>query len=114
MTDRELLELAAKAAGRKYNVSRDSPSGWFLATACEAPDGSIVESDIWRPLKDDGDALRLVMTLDMSVNCNRDELTVIVQTWRPRLFKKVSNNVKDADVRRCIVEVAAQIWKAMP
>lgn len=49
MTDRELLELAAKAAGIKHNPS--------LSAACRG------ERIWWNPLADDGDALRLAVKL---------------------------------------------------
>lgn len=53
MTDRELLEAAAKAAG--YIVARwsDDDAGILLAG----------HQDPWNPLQDDGDALRLAATL---------------------------------------------------
>jgi len=44
MTDRELLELAAKAAGRG--------SKWWMESVWNGPDKE------WNPLTDDGDALR--------------------------------------------------------
>ena len=54
MTDRELLELAAKAAG--YQLG---PSGQY-----------IVEDGIatgWNPLEDDGDALRLALDIGIAI-----------------------------------------------
>ena len=74
-------------------------------------DGAILRR--WEPLADDGDAFRIVMALDMTVNCNRDGLTVIVQTWRPKLHKAVRSNHNDADVRSAIVEVAAMVGAAL-
>ena len=56
MTDLELLEMAAKAAGVKY-----------IATA---EDGARLLADMtrWNPLTDDGDALRLMVKLNIHVN----------------------------------------------
>jgi hypothetical protein len=62
MTDKELLELAAKAAGYKV---------WIRCN------GKVLHSDIWKnsniewtpwnPLTDDGDALRLAVKLGLDV-----------------------------------------------
>ena len=54
MTDRELLEAAAKAAGISYQITND---GRFSLPV--RSDGSIY----WNPLTDDGDALRLAVKL---------------------------------------------------
>ena len=54
-TDRELLEMAAKAAG----VELVTPT--------------MIGHDLWNPLDDDGDALRLAHALGMQLNldeCN--------------------------------------------
>ena len=48
MTDRELLELAAKAAGYTNEVIQ-----------------TVLESGHWNPLTDDGDALRLAVKLGL-------------------------------------------------
>jgi hypothetical protein len=67
MTDRELLKLAAKAAG--IHIGPDSPwSGYsdrdgFYTTNM---DGSAVTWR-WNPIADDGDALRLAVKLRMNV-----------------------------------------------
>lgn len=56
MSDRELLELAARAAGI---------NGIYIETAC-GPCLSIVDAcGAWRPLTDDGDALRLAVKLNL-------------------------------------------------
>lgn len=53
MTDRKLLELAAKAAGIVI--------GWDAAGAYQVLPG-VSGSDVrWNPLRDDGDALRLAV-----------------------------------------------------
>ena len=54
MNDRELLELAAKAAGIEVE--------WSDITGCFWSDG-----DSWVPLTDDGDALRLAVKLGLCV-----------------------------------------------
>ncbi len=57
MTDRELLEAAAKAAGLTYGVIHDEPrirvdAGWTP----------------WNPLTDDGDRYRLARTIGLRVD----------------------------------------------
>ena len=57
MDDRELLELAARAAG--YDVARHSDDGAsLLLFGVQEP---------WNPLTDDGDALRLAVKLEIHV-----------------------------------------------
>lgn len=56
-TDRELLELAAKAAGIK--IVSHTTYGPFV--------GGVHDGEIWNPLTDDGDALRLAVKLQITV-----------------------------------------------
>jgi hypothetical protein len=59
MTDRELLKLAAQAAGHKLYPEWDcAPNGIFLR---QGVDGDL--QYVWDPLSDDGDALRLAVKL---------------------------------------------------
>ncbi|MDX3985937.1 MAG: hypothetical protein QHC88_11860 [Achromobacter sp.] len=62
MTDRELLELAAKAAGLEYHWVK--VDGGSLMQASEP--GSRSEES-WNPLTDDGDALRLAVSLGIDM-----------------------------------------------
>ena len=55
--DRELLELAAKAAGLEFDLLDGKPIR-------REPDGQPV---YWNPLTDDGDALRLAVALGIAV-----------------------------------------------
>ncbi len=56
MSDRELLEAAARAAGITDVWWDDAGYGW--------PDPSLH----WNPLTDDGDALRLAVKLNLTIN----------------------------------------------
>lgn len=64
MTDRELLEAAAKAAG----IAKPTGQGGYVSE-----DGAFVfyldcegkTARVWNPLTDDGDALRLAVKLDL-------------------------------------------------
>ena len=58
MADKELLELAAKAAGLKEY-------GFMGGSFVHVEDNTFVE---WNPLTDDGDKYRLIKKLEISVN----------------------------------------------
>jgi hypothetical protein len=58
-TDRELLELAAKAAGLTLADEVDSYLPGSRALWIVGPGG---RDAVWQPLGDDGDALRLALT----------------------------------------------------
>lgn len=65
MTDRELLEMAAKAAGLKIHARRQAERDAIL---CGDTGLWIVNGDsCWNPLEDDGDALRLVVDLRLAL-----------------------------------------------
>ena len=63
MTDRELLELAAKAAGIKAYAMPGAMSCLWL-------ESSMVNTmpTAWRPLTNDGDALRLAMKMGIQIH----------------------------------------------
>jgi hypothetical protein len=64
MTDRELLEQAAKAAGAE-RLKGTYENGWWL------------DDGWWNPLTDDGDALRLAVKLRMDMTDLMDMLRLI-------------------------------------
>ena len=73
MTDRELLELAAKAAGIAVIRSRlDDPlvRDMLVANGHRNPHH---ETGPWNPLTDDGDALRLAVKLELEMYFGDDE-----------------------------------------
>ena len=108
-TDKELLELAAKAAGinvvgdiEKYLVFPERRAGGFIIeTATGGHTG-------WNPLTDDGDALRLAVMLEMSIVFGADYV-VVGDVQMPTV-----NNSNDpyAATRRAIVRAAAEIGKS--
>ena len=62
MEDRELLELAAKAAGLHVDVRSTIPGWlWVRESKTHGP------YRLWNPLTDDGDALRLAVRLSIEV-----------------------------------------------
>lgn len=64
MTDRELLERAAKAADIRYDKSLYSQFGLWLIFSDEP--GPTAKRH-WNPLRDDGDALRLAAKLKLNI-----------------------------------------------
>lgn len=112
-TDRELLELAAKAAGIRARWLRYGPEG-------EEREGMFdVDAGVdWTPLEDDGDALRLAIKLLLEVNATiPDKPTVSVYgNNRGRMVVAHEQRLPDiyAATRRAIVRAAAEIGKTMP
>lgn len=111
MTDRELLELAAKAFGFGEDTG-------FIWTKSEWPRNCGIEgalwdctghgstANLWNPLNDDGDALRLAVKLGLYVFIDNDKVSVDAPTIT------VAERFKDcpyAATRRAIVRAAAAI-----
>lgn len=107
MTDRELLELAAKAAG-EITPSWYGNANYF--------DGVLKR---WNPLTDDGDALRLAVKLNlwfrpMSFLCPDAHVVDVHIGGDGKLATERANGDSYAATRRAIVRAAAEIGKAMP
>ena len=103
-SDRELLELAAKAAG----IKRLKASGPFM----DMKNNVMAE---WNPLTDDGDALRLAVTLNISPVYFSDVVFAGVGANAvPSAEAVIVDGDKAAATRRAIVRAAAAIGKAMP
>jgi hypothetical protein len=92
MIDRELLELAAKAAGIEV---------WFDDNGTPWVDG---DKRVWNPLTDDGDALRLAVQIN-----TLDLLSVLDNYGDADLY----NKDPQAATRRAIVRAAAEIGRSM-
>lgn len=113
MTDRELLELAAKAAG--YAVSFDSVN----SIAGRWKPSAKVDRIFWNPLSNDGDALRLAVMLGLDVGhgVNPAGYNVIMVSHAEKFvgwFEEPHDTDPCAATRRCICRAAAEIGKAMP
>ena len=109
MEDRELLELAAMADGRKWlHYAKGSGKG-----LCCRDDsyGGLIEY-YWNPLEDDGDALRLAVKLMTSIDFAKWSHTVFYDTGK---FCQEEWKDKDqyAATRRAIVRAAAEIGKSL-
>lgn len=109
MTDRELLELAAKAAG--LHVRFYDGDCLRVADKCNGFAGK------WNPLTDDGDALRLAVKLGMTIG-PADEVSGTVFAGVSKSTPGYADEVFGGDpytaTRRAIVCAAVEIGKAMP
>lgn len=115
MTDRELLELAAKAAGIE-GVYKEMRLVHGDVSGISAPTHSL-----WNPLTDDGDALRLAVKLEIDIAL-REKLTLAsYRTNSSEWVSFVEDHVEDVFARKCpyaatrraIVRAAAEIGKGM-
>ncbi len=106
MTDRELLELAAKAAGIQFSE--------LGGGARYAPQPGIMQPYVpWNPLAEDGDALRLVVKCNLHVCVGYGSVSACLQD--DGSFHRIEE-IKDdpyAATRRAIVRTAAEIGKGM-
>lgn len=104
MSDRELLELAAKAAGISYSKYR--PDGWLDTR------GLWVDGRRWSPLEDDGDRYRLARKLkgNLYFSGRRGVFEIPSDSDEPPIVEKF----KLGDPREeayAIVRAAAEIWR---
>lgn len=120
MNDRELLELAAKAAGYKkyysHYLGRDSFVTYEEAYYSDVKECQVVGEKTmnWNPLKDDADALRLAVRLEIEIrgfngkaHAGKQGGFWCSEGWFP-------DQDPYAATRRAIVRAAAEIGKAMP
>ena len=115
MSDRKLLELAAKAAGINANyIDVDTSNGRVF--------GFVQSVGIWNPLTDDGDALRLAVKLaqmkgGVALMLNsRFNSTGFAQCYTNENVVSPTEYMKDdpyAATRRAIVRAAAEIGNGM-
>ena len=116
MTDRELLELAAKAAG--LNVKAQSVNADDRWLGFIVGEKHTKERKFWNPLIDDGDALRLAVKLRMDLLFD-DKTIEVNATYHPNdetIFPWAWESIEPdvyAATRRAIVRAAAAIGKTM-
>ena len=102
MTDKELIELAAKAAGLHVKVSSNSGMGLKVHGNC----------NWWNPLTDDGDALRLAVKLELEVSLG--QFGTIIYPRHGKVEEIGEDGCDEmALCRRAITRAAAQIGKEM-
>ena len=104
MTDRELIEAAAKASS--FDITWIEVDEWFWVLT---DDG---DSHPWNPLTDDGDALRLAVKLGMSVCPGPDTVQVAKlnsRGWLVAAYERIDVPDPYAATRRAIVRAAAAL-----
>ena len=106
MTDRELLELAAKAAGLTFNgvTVLQNPSEMYVLTR---------ERGRWNPLTDDGDAQCLAVKLRMTVRVEDYGTAARIGDDGARWWGCEAHlyGGTEAATRRAIVRAAAEMGK---
>jgi hypothetical protein len=102
VNDRELLELAAKAAGIEYSywsetglVRLDEKGDW--QPGCQ-----------WNPLNDDGDAFRLALKLRIQIEYV-DEIDSVMCSLPGSMGATSVAAIGDVELRYAIVQAAAQL-----
>ena len=99
MTDKKLLELAAKGAGIELSYGKVPYTSF---------DGLAKGWKDWNPLSDDGDALRLAVKLGIEITlADTDYVGANDQ------FEYCKNEDHYAAIRRAIVRAAAKIGRTM-
>lgn len=113
MTDRELLELAAKAAG--LEIAKPSPAEEAALYRGSRNFLKLADGGWFAPLFDDGDALRLAVKLELSIIPDRTSKSMKVFSGTAPIWAEESRKENAfAATRRAIVRAAAEIGKAMP
>ena len=108
MTDRDLLELAAKAAGIEGRyASLDEFPDWM--TVHDGEGVYYTSSQAWNPLTDDGDALRLAVKFLFEIDMGRGCIAIRHSTGIKVL--EAFNHDPHAATRRAIVRAAAEIGR---
>ena len=115
MTDRELIEKAARAAGKTLGSFADGGEADRYGE-CAAWDGL----DWWNPLADDGDALRLAVKLRLDISIFHDGSVCVSATTDEDPFGVELADEMAADhrgdscaaTRRAIVRAAAAVADA--
>ncbi len=119
MNDRELLELAARAAGMNIQRSRlDDPIHRDFLMNGEGVRNPGQCSFPWNPLTDDGDALRLAVRLDINIGPEHPDVvgkSLCRASWNNRNMSlgEYGDGDKPYAYRLAIVRAAAEIGKSM-
>jgi len=101
MTDKELLELAAKAAGYDFHTWG---GGFAIADKNK-------KYHRWNPLLDDADAFQLMVKLDFEIRFSYKFVSVsAIGAWEEDSF---TSETKNAVVRKMITRAAAEIGKGI-
>lgn len=108
MTDRELLECAARAAGlleRAIIYEEEDGTGFYA---------KIGKREYWRPLQDDADAFRLAVKLNLQIIIEDERCGCVTASWgedyqNHAVEHSETPETAAAATRRAIVRAAAAI-----
>jgi len=109
MTDKKLLELAAKAYGLHTDSYMWDGIG-FRELAVHGVPHCGFTGPFWNPITDDGDALRLAVRLGLTVETNVRGMSVAGNG--DKIIAEIHDGDPCAITRRVIVRAAAEIGKA--
>ncbi|EKJ7937723.1 hypothetical protein AB9A01_09725 [Pseudomonas aeruginosa] len=109
MNDRELLELAARAAGLRSHWFFGEGEGLQVSRKNEGHRFN------WNPLTDDGDALRLAVTRGLVVTPDRENQRTLVSNSAGHEYCAIywDKLGEMAATRLAITEAAAEIGKSI-
>lgn len=107
MNDKQLLELAAHAAGYKVSCLPISASPGYSYGFT-----SLNDSGAWNPSNDDADAFRLMVDLNLNVFCMNGKAYAMDLEADHEQQVEIGND-KYAAMRRAILQCAASIGKQM-
>lgn len=117
MNDRELLELAAKAAGYE-KIEYNDLKGSMLDIRYGRDEAIWNGEDYWNPLVDDCEALRLAVQLGLfiyQIKVNDQKITAVEWDFdyvgQSMIFDEMHKDDPYAATRRAIVRAAAGIGK---
>lgn len=124
MNDRELLELAAKAAGleiiKHSQDARDKAGYGYVGLYVQNRDGSFAGTG-WNPLTDDSDAFRLAVKLGMGILYETQEAMggrfvevsydIDDEEGTCKVVTELLGGAPCAATRRAIIQAAAEIWR---
>ena len=108
MTDKELLELAAKAAGVTIGVVKEPKGHPAWCDHCVV-DG--YDHMMWAPFIDDAQAFRLMVELGLEVRTDGPYLIAVTPRYVDNELYEPRGEDPYAAVRRGIVKAAAEIGR---
>ena len=115
-SDRELLELAAKAAGyttnHPWNAERLTMNPPVDALCIEDANGLVHTA--WNPLDDSGAALNLAVKIELVLSMKPSRGYVMAGRGDQSTHYEETSSDPATSTRRAIVRAAAEIGKAMP
>ena len=114
LSDRGLLELAAKAAGITGRYVSDYCGDYYYTGNTEGIEYSMTDGQtvIWNPLSDDGDALRLAVKLEVDIYRRPNEVQVGYAPTRWYMLEVIKDGDRLKATRRAITRAAAAIAEA--